>query len=70
MALRNASACRDRRQRNAELAVINEIGQALAKQLDFQGIIDAVGDRIRAISTRTGTFSLDDKATNILSRRT
>ena len=36
-------------QRNAELAVINEIGEALAKQLDFQGIIDAVGDRIRSI---------------------
>ena len=36
-------------QRNAELAVINEIGEALAKQLDFQGIIDAVGERIRAI---------------------
>ena len=36
-------------QRNAELAVINEIGEALAKQLDFQGIIDAVGERIRSI---------------------
>ena len=36
-------------QRNAELAVINEIGEALAKQLDFQGLIDAVGDRVRSI---------------------
>jgi len=36
-------------QRNAELAVINEIGVALAKQLDFQCIVDAVGDRIRQI---------------------
>ena len=36
-------------QRNAELAVINEIGEALAKELDFQGIIDAVGERIRSI---------------------
>ncbi len=34
-------------QRNAELAVINEIGEALSRQLDFQGIIDAVGDRVR-----------------------
>ena len=34
-------------QRNAELAVINEIGEALAKQLDFQSTVDAVGDRIR-----------------------
>src|SRR3990172_10108877 len=35
------------REREAELAVMNEIGTALARQLDFQGIIDAVGDRIR-----------------------
>ena len=33
-------------QRNAELAVINEIGAALAKQLEFQAIIDAVGDKL------------------------
>ena len=36
-------------QRNAELAVINEIGVALAKQLDFQGIVDAVGDKVSEI---------------------
>ena len=35
--------------RAGELAVINEIGDALAKQLDFQGIIDAVGDRVTEI---------------------
>ena len=35
-------------QRNAELAVVNEIGAALARQLDFQAIIDAVGDRVGA----------------------
>ena len=34
-------------QRNAELAVINEIAAALAKQVDFQSTIDAVGDRIQ-----------------------
>ena len=40
-------------QRNAELAVINEIGAALAKQLDFQAIVDAVGDRVsRSSATR------------------
>ena len=36
-------------QRAAELAVINEIGEALAEQLDFQAIIELVGDRIRSI---------------------
>ena len=55
-------------QRNAELAVINEIGEALAKQLDFQGIIDAVGDRIRAIfDVTSGGISLYDSRTSILS---
>ena len=32
-------------QRAAELAVINEIGAALAQQLDFQAIIELVGER-------------------------
>ena len=36
-------------QRAGELAVINEIGEALAKKLDFQAVIEAVGDRIRTI---------------------
>jgi GAF domain-containing protein/DNA-binding response OmpR family regulator len=35
--------------RAAELAVINEIGSALARQLDFQAIIDLVGERVRSI---------------------
>ena len=33
-------------QRNAELAVVNEIGTRLGNQLDFSAIIDAVGDRV------------------------
>ena len=33
--------------RAAELAIINEIGQALAKQLNFRAVIDLVGERIR-----------------------
>ena len=52
-------------QRNAELAVINEIGESLAKQLDFQGIIDAVGDRIRSIfNVPTGAIALYDAPTD------
>ncbi|HEY7023820.1 MAG TPA: GAF domain-containing protein, partial [Candidatus Limnocylindrales bacterium] len=54
-------------QRNAELAVINEIGAALAKQLDFQGIIDAVGDRIRHIfRTTSGVIALYDSDTKTI----
>ena len=36
-------------QRNAELAVINSVQQGLAAQLDFQGIIDLVGDKLREV---------------------
>ncbi|RPJ26457.1 MAG: GAF domain-containing protein, partial [Chloroflexi bacterium] len=36
-------------ERNAELAVINSVQQALAAELDLQGIYDAVGDKIRDI---------------------
>ena len=36
-------------QRAAELAIINSVQQALAAELDIQGIYDAVGDKIREI---------------------
>ncbi|MES2957720.1 MAG: GAF domain-containing protein, partial [Pseudomonadota bacterium] len=36
-------------QRNAELAVINAIQQGIAGSLDFQGIVDLVGDKLREV---------------------
>ena len=33
------------RQRNAELAIVNEVAEALARQLDFDSIMAAVGER-------------------------
>ena len=36
-------------QRNAELAVINSIQQGIAGKLDFQGIVDLVGDKLREV---------------------
>ncbi|HYH93829.1 MAG TPA: GAF domain-containing protein, partial [Candidatus Saccharimonadales bacterium] len=42
-ALSRARAIEETRQRNAELALINEIGEALAQQLEFGAIIDLVG---------------------------
>lgn len=36
-------------QRAAELAVINSIQQGMAAELDFQGIIDLVGGKIREV---------------------
>jgi GAF domain-containing protein/CheY-like chemotaxis protein len=55
-ALSRARAIEETRERNAELAVINEIGEALAKQLDFQAIIELVGDRVRSIFSVRGMF--------------
>ena len=46
-ALARARAIEETRQRNAELALVNEIGLALASDLDFHAIIELVGERLR-----------------------
>jgi GAF domain-containing protein len=54
-------------QRAAELAVINEIGRALAEQLDFDAIIEVVGERIRSIFTASSLFvGLHDPETDVI----
>ena len=55
-------------QRNAELAVVNEIGAALAKQLDFAGIIEVVGDQLATtLRTQDIYIGLYDRSTNMIS---
>src|SRR5687767_6542723 len=55
-------------QREAQLGVINEIGEALSRQLDFQAIIEMVGDRVGAIiGTPDISVALYDPATNMVS---
>ena len=49
VALENARLFDETKARAAELAVINEIGAALASQLDFDAIVNVVGERIRAL---------------------
>ncbi|MGH3050863.1 MAG: GAF domain-containing protein, partial [Gaiellaceae bacterium] len=49
VALENARLVHETRQRNAELALINGVQEAIAGELDQQAIYDAVGDKIRAI---------------------
>jgi GAF domain-containing protein/DNA-binding response OmpR family regulator len=67
-ALTRIRAIEETRQRNAELALVNEIGQALASQLDFEAIVQLVGERIRAMFTARTTFiGILDRTTNILS---
>jgi GAF domain-containing protein/CheY-like chemotaxis protein len=66
-ALVRARAIEETRQRNAELAIVNEIGSALAQQLDFQAIIELVGERIRAMFESSDMYiALYDQATNLL----
>ena len=54
-------------QRNAELAVINTIQQAVSAELDFQAIVDVVGDKLREVFA-TGDMSIRwwDKEADLL----
>jgi PAS domain S-box-containing protein len=49
VALENARLVHETRQRNAELALINSVQEALAGELDMQAIYDVVGDKVREI---------------------
>jgi len=63
-ALSRARAIEETRQRNAELALINEIGNALAQQLEFDTIVELVGERVGAIfKTRSVHISFYDDST-------
>ena len=67
-ALSRTRAAAEIRQRNAELAIVNEVGQALAKQLDFQAIIDAVGDRVSQIlDSHDLSIAIVDQQTRMIS---
>jgi GAF domain-containing protein/CheY-like chemotaxis protein len=54
-------------QRNAELAVINSIQQGLAAELNFQSIIDMVGDKLRQVldTENIGIRWLDTRANTL-----
>ena len=49
VALENARLVHETRQRNAELALINSVQDAIAGELEPQAIYDAVGDKIQEI---------------------
>jgi GAF domain-containing protein/CheY-like chemotaxis protein len=54
-------------QRAAELAVVNEIGQALAQQLEYEAVIELVGERVRSIFQANSIFiALYDAETNMI----
>jgi GAF domain-containing protein/CheY-like chemotaxis protein len=50
-ALTRVRAVEETRQRNGELGLVNEIGAALARQLQFEAIIELVGERISTMFT-------------------
>jgi signal transduction histidine kinase/CheY-like chemotaxis protein/uncharacterized protein YigA (DUF484 family) len=55
-------------QRSSELAVINEIGSALAQQLDFAAIIELVGDRLATMFGSKDIFiAMYDRIANRIS---
>src|SRR6478609_2772033 len=57
----------DTNERAAELAVINEIGAALAEQLDFDTIIRLVGQRVHDQYDAENMFiALHNQATNTI----
>ena len=54
-------------QRAAELAIINSVQEGLAAQLDFQAIVDLVGDKIAEIfATKDMSIALYDKARGLM----
>ena len=67
VALENARLVHETRQRNAELAVINSVQDALAGELEMQSIYDAVGDRIRDVfDAQVVAIDTYDETTDLL----
>ena len=55
------------RQRNAELTIINKVQEGLARQFDFQAIIDLVGETLRDVFGGETTFiALLDSDTGVI----
>ena len=66
-ALSRARALEETRQRNAELAIINSVGEAMAKQLDVQTVTRIVGDKVREIFSAEATeILLLDRTSNLI----
>jgi GAF domain-containing protein/CheY-like chemotaxis protein len=67
VALENARLFEETRQRNAELALINDVQRALAGNLEMQAMYDLVGDRIRDIfDAQVVAIGILDRDTGLL----
>ena len=66
VALENARLVHETRQRNAELALINGVQDAIAGELEPQAIYDAVGDKIRDVfDAQVVAITTVDEATGL-----
>ncbi len=67
VAIQNARLFEAEQQRVAELAIINSIQQGLAAELNFQAIVDLVGDKLREV-LNTGNLGITwyDEKTNLV----
>jgi GAF domain-containing protein/CheY-like chemotaxis protein len=67
VALENARLFDEERQRAAELAIINDVGNELASQLDVQAVIDLVGGKILQVFDAQGiSIRLYDQKANLV----
>ena len=67
VALENARLVAETRQRAAELAIVNEVGQATASLLDLDKLIDLAGDQMAAtFKADIAYVALYDRATGLI----
>ena len=67
-ALSRARAIEETRQRNAELALINSVQDALAGELELQAIYDLVGDKLQEVfDAQVVAISILDASTGLIS---
>jgi signal transduction histidine kinase/CheY-like chemotaxis protein/HPt (histidine-containing phosphotransfer) domain-containing protein len=67
VALENARLFEETRQRAAELATVNSVGQALANQMDLDALIERLGDQLRDLFNADIVYvALHDTATDLI----
>jgi PAS domain S-box-containing protein len=67
VALENARLFEETRQRAAELAIVNNVGQALAEKLELDALIQRLGDQLREVFAADLVYvALHDRATDMI----
>ena len=67
VALENARLFEETGQRAAELAIVNNVGQALAEQLELDALIERLGDQLREVFNADLVYvALHDAATDMI----